>query len=57
MTCEYDGNAWIGGKEGMYGEPPHYLRVEADSVIEGGAWPLAAWAFNRLLQPDLSAPE
>ncbi|SFR29085.1 hypothetical protein SAMN04488564_1179 [Lentzea waywayandensis] len=49
VTCEYDANAWIGGKEGMYGESPYFLRVETEHDIERGPWALAAWVFNRLL--------
>ncbi|MEU3645263.1 hypothetical protein AB0E59_17915 [Lentzea sp. NPDC034063] len=56
VTCEYDATTWIGGKEGMHLEPPYFLRVETGQGEEPGAWPLAAWVFDRLLESKAPAP-
>ncbi|WP_125736909.1 hypothetical protein [Amycolatopsis sp. WAC 04197] len=52
VTCQYDDEAWVGGKEGFYMEPPYAVTVETPHLMGYGAWVLSAWVFKRLLSGD-----
>ncbi|WP_285629367.1 hypothetical protein [Actinoallomurus iriomotensis] len=57
VSCEYDGTAWWGGKDGMDMEPPYYLFAEVPmDYALNSEWELPAWIITQLIkhrdQPD-----
>ncbi len=51
VTCEYDDEAWVGGSDGFYMEPPYYLSVNP-GVQHAGAWAVSVWMIDHLLKGD-----
>jgi len=49
ITCEYDDSSWVGGKDGLYVDPPYYVMTETPKLMAEGAWPLSAWIIAQLL--------
>lgn len=50
VTCEYDDSSWIGGKDGLYFDPPYYVMTETPNLTAEGAWALSAWIIAQLLE-------
>ena len=51
IICYHDNESWMGGKDGMYMEPPYYLGFEASDFPQtgSGAFELSAWLIQKLV--------
>ena len=50
VTSEYDDTTWVGGRDGVYMEPPYYLAADTSKDTATGAWALSAWMIHRLIE-------